>query len=122
MVREIAIEMRPFAHGDDCLCNRGCLRHLLVWLDDAEHQQCAAAALLGADLGADAPVVLSGGGGGGCSGPLSALQGLWRQLGVDKELGNALERHLRRPPNPSAFMTDEATNLSGHLEAIKRSL
>ena len=114
MVREIALEMRPFAHGDDCLCNRGCLRHLLMRLDDAEHQQCAAAAPLGAELGAvlgaDAPVVLIGGGGGGGSGPLSAFQGLWRQLGVDKELGNALERHLRRPPNPSAFMTDEATN------------
>jgi len=95
MVREIALEMRPFARGDDCLCNRGCLRHLLMWLDDAEHQQCAAAAPLGADLGAvlgaDAPVVLIGGGGGGGSGPLSAFQGLWRQLGVDKELGNALE-------------------------------
>jgi hypothetical protein len=105
-----------------------------MWLDDAEHQQCAAAAPLGAELGAvlgadlgavlgaDAPVVLIGGGGGGGSGPLSAFQGLWRQLGVDKELGNALERHLRRPPNPSALMTDEATNPSGHSEAIKRSL
>ena len=96
IIREIVLKMRPFARGDDCICNRGCLGHLFEWLDDAEHQQCAAAAPLGAEmgavLGADAPAVLSGGGGGGGgSGPLSAFQGLWRQLGVDKELGNALE-------------------------------
>ena len=58
--------------------------------DEVERQQCAASAPLDAVLGADAPVDLSGGSG-GSGGPISPCQSLYRQLGVDKELGDALE-------------------------------